>query len=139
MKIEKRDHAKDIFITIRISNPKITTLVASAFPVRGYVAGKSEAEATKEGRSIIDFYYACAGYSVYMSGNKDSVNKEESKPQLPVCIGVELLVNRKSTTADTASAPAPVHSREDPEIRKPQTHKPTHAEGDDFLSRQATI
>ncbi|OMO84575.1 hypothetical protein COLO4_21965 [Corchorus olitorius] len=54
--------------------------------------------------------------------------------------GIEnLLVNRKSTTADTASAPAHVHSREDPEIRKPQTQKPTHAEGDDFLSRQAMI
>ncbi|KAF2312364.1 hypothetical protein GH714_034374 [Hevea brasiliensis] len=105
--------------------------------VPNYIVGQSEVEASKEGRTLADFYYACAGYSVYISKDH-STDKQVAKTQLPVCVGLELLVDRRVANADNASAPAHVHGREGGrEIHQPRTHKPAHATGDDFLSRQA--
>jgi len=57
--------------------------------VPNYV-GQSEVEASKDGRTLIDFYYGCAGYSVYV--NKDlSTDKQVAKTELPVCVGLEVL------------------------------------------------
>lgn len=57
--------------------------------VPNYV-GQSEVEASKDGRTLIDFYYGCAGYSVYV--NKDlSTDKHVAKTELPVCVGLEVL------------------------------------------------
>lgn len=62
------------------------------FAVPDYVVGQSEAEASKEGRTLSDFYYGCLGYSVYMT-EKDSsaiAMKQPTKTQLPVCVGLEV-------------------------------------------------
>lgn len=61
------------------------------FAVPDHVVGQSEAEASKEGRTLADFYYGCLGYSVYMS-DKDSSTamKQHTKTQLPVCVGLEV-------------------------------------------------
>lgn len=61
------------------------------FAVPDYVVGQSEAEASKEGRTLADFYYGCLGYSVYMT-DKDSSTamKQQAKTQLPVCLGLEV-------------------------------------------------
>lgn len=58
------------------------------WPVPNYV-GQSEVEASKDGRVLSDFYYGCAGYSLY--SNKDhSTDKQVAKKELPVCVGLEV-------------------------------------------------
>lgn len=60
------------------------------FAVPDYVVGQSEAEASKEGRTLADFYYGCLGYSVYMIDKDSSAIKQQTKTQLPVCVGLEV-------------------------------------------------
>uniref|UniRef100_A0A2P2JU86 Uncharacterized protein LOC105128642 n=1 Tax=Rhizophora mucronata TaxID=61149 RepID=A0A2P2JU86_RHIMU len=119
-------------------NPRCIGIPRTLPQVPSYVVGQSEAEASREGRALLDFYYACAGYSVYV--NKDhSSDKGVTKRELPVCLGLELLVDRR-VNSQTSSAPADAYSREDGrELQSPhpRTHKPAHTLGDDFLDRQA--
>lgn len=52
--------------------------------------GETELEASKEGRSLTDFKYACVGYSVYLE-KKDSSNDVQNKQaELPFCVGLEV-------------------------------------------------
>lgn len=56
------------------------------------MVGESELEASKEGRSLSDFKYACVGYSVFLD-NKDSPGEQQEKrTELPFCIGVEVII-----------------------------------------------
>lgn len=57
-----------------------------------YIVSESEVEASKEGRSLTDFKYACVGYSIYLDKNKDATPTGDQKPraELPVCVGVEV-------------------------------------------------
>lgn len=58
-------------------------------PVPSYIVGETELEASKEGRSLNDFKYACVGYSVYL--DKNSSNDPENKQaDLPFCVGLEV-------------------------------------------------
>eukprot|EP00257_Ricinus_communis_P023589 XP_015583616.1 uncharacterized protein LOC8268606 isoform X1 [Ricinus communis] len=93
------------------SNPRCIGIPRSLNQVPNYTVAQSEVEASKEKRSLVDFYYACAGYSVYISKDHSTEN-QVTKTQLPVCVGLELLVDRRVGSANTASAPAPVHGRE---------------------------
>ncbi|KAB5547560.1 hypothetical protein DKX38_010966 [Salix brachista] len=80
------------------------------FSIPNYVE-QSEVGASKDGRVLTDFYYGCAGYSLY-SIKDHSTDKQVSKKELPVCVGLELLVDRRVATADSASAPAHIHRKE---------------------------
>lgn len=53
--------------------------------------GESELQASKEGRSLTDFRYACAGYSVHLDKKDLSSDQEEKKAELPFCVGLEVL------------------------------------------------
>ncbi|KAH7566312.1 hypothetical protein JRO89_XS08G0136200 [Xanthoceras sorbifolium] len=87
-------------------NPRCVGLPRT-LQVPNYVVGQSEVEASKDGRALLDFYYACAGYSIYANVQDVSTdNKPTRKTDLPVCVGLELLVDRKVTS----SAPAPAHT-----------------------------
>ncbi|KAJ8764364.1 hypothetical protein K2173_006104 [Erythroxylum novogranatense] len=124
-------------------NPRCVGIPRSLPQVPSYIVGQSEVEASQEGRTLTDFYYACAGYSVHVNDdNKHPSTDQEhhvTKTQLPVCVGLELLVDRRVAASDKASAPAHVHSREDGHehtFPQPQPHKsPAHPSADDFLSR----
>ncbi|XP_057967953.1 uncharacterized protein LOC131157654 [Malania oleifera] len=115
-------------------NPLCVGISRSLPQVPRYVVGESEIEASKEGRSLTDFKYACVGYSVYKDGKDPSANMQETQAELPVCVGIELLVDKRVASADHASAH--VHNREDghgyPQTR---THKPVHSGGNEFLTR----
>ncbi|KAI8537061.1 hypothetical protein RHMOL_Rhmol10G0305200 [Rhododendron molle] len=102
-----------------------------------YIVGVPKNEASREGRSLADFKYACVGYSVYSDRKGSSVDAQETQSELPICVGLEVLVDRKVNTA-VDPVPAGVQNKEDAHgFQPPRTHKPTHSAGDEFLSRQA--
>eukprot|EP00257_Ricinus_communis_P023590 XP_015583617.1 uncharacterized protein LOC8268606 isoform X2 [Ricinus communis] len=70
------------------SNPRCIGIPRSLNQVPNYTVAQSEVEASKEKRSLVDFYYACAGYSVYISKDHSTEN-QVTKTQLPVCVGLE--------------------------------------------------
>ncbi|MCD7461990.1 hypothetical protein HAX54_047513 [Datura stramonium] len=88
-------------------NPLCLGLSHSLPQVPQYIVGESEMEASKEGRSLRDFRYACVGYSVYLDQKARSADGQEVQTELPVCVGLEVLVDRKASSAETA----PGHAR----------------------------
>lgn len=83
-----------LFISLHI-------LIQLYLPVPNYVIRHSELEASEDGRVLIDFYYACVGYSVYKNVNAVSTDmlpnvndvstdKGVTRRQLPVCFGLEV-------------------------------------------------
>ncbi|KAI3959147.1 hypothetical protein MKX01_023823 [Papaver californicum] len=121
--------------------------------VPSHIVGESEVEASKEGRSLTDFKYACMGYSVHMdSKDKDpSTNPKGKHAELPFCIGIELLVDKRPAAATAGHAPghasghAPGHvpgralAHRKMEDGKPlpqlQPSKPPQPAGEEFLPR----
>ncbi|KAG2696361.1 hypothetical protein I3760_07G055800 [Carya illinoinensis] len=104
------------------------------------IGGQTDIEASKDGRSLTDFSYACVGYSVYLDriGQGLATDKQEAKTELPICVGLEVvLVDRRVSEDEPASAPAHIHNREDVsrELPQPRRHKAPISVGDDFLSR----
>ncbi|XP_058187152.1 uncharacterized protein LOC131304068 [Rhododendron vialii] len=116
-------------------NPLCVGIPRSLPQVPLYIVGVSEIEASREGRSLADFKYACVGYSVYSDRKGSSVDAQETQAELPICVGLEVLVDRKVNTA-VDPVPAGVQNKEDAHgFQPPRTHKPTHSAGDEFLSR----
>ncbi|XAR57955.1 hypothetical protein NMG60_11026275 [Bertholletia excelsa] len=115
-------------------NPLCVGLTRSLPQVK-HVIGESEIEASKKGRSLADFRYACAGYSVYADKKDPSTEKRKTQTGLPICAGLEVLVDKRVTTADSATAH--VHNKEDAQkIPQHQAQKPAHPiGGEDFLNR----
>ncbi|KAJ6739971.1 ALTERED INHERITANCE OF MITOCHONDRIA PROTEIN [Salix purpurea] len=104
-----------------VTNPRCIGIPRTLRQIPNYVE-QSEVEASKDGRVLTDFYYGCAGYSLY-SIKDHSTDKQVSKKELPVCVGLELLVDRRVATADSASAPAHIHRKEDGrELPQPQPY-----------------
>ncbi|KAK8606097.1 hypothetical protein V6N13_102858 [Hibiscus sabdariffa] len=102
-----------------------------------YIIGEPELEASKEGRTLTDFKYACVGYSVYLD-NKDSSadNNQSEKPvELPFCLGLEVLLDR--TAASNNHVPANIHKNKDNHtLPQPQTRRSsTPSTGDEFHNR----
>ena len=54
---------------------------------------KSEQEVLKDGKALLDFKYACAGYSVHRDNKSMSkTNPElEKHGELPFCMGIEVM------------------------------------------------
>ncbi|KZV25961.1 hypothetical protein F511_08906 [Dorcoceras hygrometricum] len=117
-------------------NPLCVGLTRSLPNVPRYMVGQSEMEASEEGRSITDFRYGCVGYSLYVDQKKQASNGQGTRAELPVCVGLEVLVDRRVNTPETASAPTHAHAKEDGNgLPQRRTHKPAHSTGDDFLNR----
>ncbi|KAL2905430.1 putative cysteine protease atg4 [Bienertia sinuspersici] len=116
-------------------NPRCVGFTRSLQQVPRYIVSESEVEASKEGRSLTDFKYACVGYSIYMDKNNDAPPTGDQKPraELPVCVGIELLVDKRPADHHT---PARAHNKEDdrglPQHRPPKT---PHPMGEEFLMR----
>ncbi|KAL1536629.1 hypothetical protein AAHA92_29251 [Salvia divinorum] len=108
-------------------NPLCVGLSRSLPNAPRYIVGTSEMEASKEGMILRDFKYGCVGYSIYADQKNRASDPQQSEPELPVCMGVEVLVDRKikESLADGNRLPAPQH-------RSPQ---PANVSRDEFLSR----
>jgi hypothetical protein len=53
--------------------------------------GESELEASKEGRKLANFKYACIGYSIYLDNKDSSPDSQDKTAKLPFCVGLEVL------------------------------------------------
>lgn len=116
-------------------NPVCVGITRSLPKVPRYYVGESEMEASKEGRSLSDFRYGCVGYSVYSDMKSQSGDPQETQKELPVCVGIEVLVDRKVTNAN--SAPAHAHNKDNHAIPQPRVSRPAQSASDDFFSRFA--
>ncbi|KAF8410507.1 hypothetical protein HHK36_003037 [Tetracentron sinense] len=115
-------------------NPLCVGVSGTLQQVPGYRVGKSEIEASKEGPSLTEFKYACAGYSVYLDGQDPPT--EDKRAQLPFCVGIEILLDKKDAIAE--HVPSHVHNKEDGHVLpQPPANKPANSIGEEFLSRQA--
>ncbi|MED6125786.1 hypothetical protein PIB30_072003 [Stylosanthes scabra] len=86
-----------------------------------YVVGETELEASKEGRSLANFYYACIGYSVYLDNKESSADSQDKTAKLPFCTGLEVVLEEKSSTSPAGHVPAHAHKTEEQEHR---AHRP---------------
>lgn len=50
-------------------------------------------EASKKGRSLRDFRYACVGYALYTDRKKQVADGQETQTELPVCFGLEVSIS----------------------------------------------
>ncbi|KAK8685733.1 hypothetical protein V6N13_124768 [Hibiscus sabdariffa] len=105
--------------------------------------GVAETKAQKDETDAEDFKFVCAGYSVFVSKNEDSIQKDGTKPQLPHCQGLAYLRHFviPPPPPDPVAASAFMKSMQkmkDRDVHQHQTRKPTHhSVQDDFLNRQA--
>ncbi|XP_076916496.1 uncharacterized protein LOC143576244 [Bidens hawaiensis] len=90
-------------------------------------------EASKEGRCLADFRYGCVGYSVYSDNKNQPGPVQETQKELPVCVGIEVLVDRKVTNANSPSTHA--HTKDNHSIPQPRVNRPPQSASDDFFSR----
>ncbi|TVU01114.1 hypothetical protein EJB05_53438 [Eragrostis curvula] len=89
------------------------------------LVGEIELEAIREGRNLSDFKYACVGYSIYLDDKENPMGKREKRAQaqLPICVGVELLADRRAPFKEGLSKK---------DAPQPRRYKPGHA-GDGFF------
>ncbi|XP_008812504.1 uncharacterized protein LOC103723386 isoform X2 [Phoenix dactylifera] len=114
-------------------NPMCFGISRSLPQVPGYIVGESEMEATKDGRSLSDFKYACVGYAVFLDNKDKSTEKGENQAELPFCAGIELLVDRRASNA--SHVPAHVHKEDATTRSQPRAYKPAHFSVEEFFSR----
>ncbi|KAI3978900.1 hypothetical protein MKX01_016075 [Papaver californicum] len=97
----------------------------------------SDTDASKDARNLTEFKYACVGYSVH-SHNKDHYSKDK-RAELPFCVGVELLLDKKPAAAEQVSGH--VHNKEDdrvlPQPRPYKPVKPPPSTAEELLGRFA--
>ncbi|URD94472.1 hypothetical protein MUK42_12001 [Musa troglodytarum] len=97
-------------------NPVCVGIGRTLPQVPNSIIGDSETEATKDGRSLSDFKYACVGYSVFLNKKDNTAEKPENQAELPFCVGIEILADRRTSTA--GHIPANVNKEGDGLFRK---------------------
>ncbi|XP_065033328.1 uncharacterized protein LOC135666155 isoform X3 [Musa acuminata AAA Group] len=98
------------------------------------IIGDSETEATKDGRSLSDFKYACVGYSLFLDKKDNTAEKPENQAELPFCVGIEILADRRTSTA--GHIPANVNKEVDATLHsQPHAHRPAQHSVDEFFDR----
>ncbi|CAL0329268.1 unnamed protein product [Lupinus luteus] len=102
-----------------------------------YVVGETELEASKEGRTLTNFKYACIGYSVYLDNKDSSADSKEKTAKLPFCVGLEVVLEEKQSTSHVGHVPAHAHKTEEHEHSTPQPrrYKPPGTTPEEFLNR----
>ncbi|WOK98199.1 hypothetical protein Cni_G06909 [Canna indica] len=116
-------------------NPVCVGISRSLPQVPNYVAGESETEVNKDGRSLSDFKYACVGYSVFHDKKDHHAERSDNQAELPFCAGIELLADRRVSSAD--HVPANPHNEDVAHHREHRTHRPAHSHSlaDEFFNR----
>ncbi|OWM83897.1 uncharacterized protein LOC116204092 isoform X2 [Punica granatum] len=114
--------------------PTCVGISRSLQQVPRYIVGETELQASKEGRGLSDFRYACVGYSIFLEKNAQSSDQQTKQAELPFCVGLEVLLDKRTTPAPQVQEHA--HKRDDGHaIPQRQTYKPSSSTGDDYASR----
>ncbi|RYR80125.1 hypothetical protein Ahy_A01g004902 isoform B [Arachis hypogaea] len=71
-------------------NPTCVGFSSTLQQVPPYDVGETELEASKEGRSVANFKYACLGYSFYLDNKDSSADSQDKTAKLPFCTGLEI-------------------------------------------------
>lgn len=125
-------------------NPRCVGFTRSLQQVPSYIVSESEVEASKEGRSLTEFKYACVGYSIYLNNKNEAAplnGEQKPRAELPVCVGVELLVDKRPVDHNAPApipASAPSHAQNKEDDRGLPQHRPSktpHLMGEEFLVR----
>ncbi|KAG4988333.1 hypothetical protein JHK85_031316 [Glycine max] len=119
-------------------NPTCVGFSRTLQQVPPFVVGESELEASKEGRSLTNFKYACVGYSVYLDNKDSSADSQDKTAKLPFCVGLEVVLEEKASNSHAGHVPA-THKTED-EHAAPQPRRyipPNHTT--EFLNRQVEV
>ncbi|KAJ1440940.1 hypothetical protein SESBI_01615 [Sesbania bispinosa] len=118
-------------------NPTCVGFSRTLQQVPPYVVGETELEASKEGRSLTNFKYACIGYSVYIDNKDSSAETHDKTAKLPFCVGLEVVLEEKSSTSPVSHVPARAHKAEEHEHATPQPrrHQPPNTAAEEFLNR----
>ncbi|KAI4375682.1 hypothetical protein MLD38_013523 [Melastoma candidum] len=104
--------------------------------VPGYTSGNPNSETSKDGLALLDFRYACLGYSVFLEKSDQSSNPQDKQPNLPFCVGLEVLLDKRNNSAGTEHAPAHVRKHEDTHaFPQRRAYNTTTSTGDDYFSR----
>ncbi|MED6131536.1 hypothetical protein PIB30_010582 [Stylosanthes scabra] len=103
-------------------NPTCIGISNTLPQVPPYVVGETELEASKEGRSLANFYYACIGYSVYLDNKESSADSQDKTAKLPFCTGLEVVLEEKSSTSPGGHVPTHAHKTEEQEHRAHRPH-----------------
>ncbi|KAL1362213.1 hypothetical protein AAHE18_03G063900 [Arachis hypogaea] len=110
-----------------------------------YVVGETELEASKEGRSLANFKYACLGYSVYLDNKDSSADSQDKTAKLPFCTGLEVVLEERSSTSPAGQVPVNAHkegahrphpqSQSQPQPQPRRYNKPPNTTAEEFLNR----
>ncbi|KAK2379508.1 hypothetical protein QL285_067301 [Trifolium repens] len=113
-------------------NPTCYGLSRTLQQVPPYVVGESELEASKEGRKLANFKYACIGYSIYLDNKESSPDSQDKTAKLPFCVGLEVVSEVNSSTSPVGQVPAHAHKTND---REHAIRKPPNTSAEEFLNR----
>ncbi|XP_004506406.1 uncharacterized protein [Cicer arietinum] len=118
-------------------NPTCYGLSRTLQQVPPYVVSESELEASKEGRSLKNFKYACIGYSIYLDNKDSPPDSQEKTAKLPFCVGLEVVSEVNSSTSSVGHVPAHARKTEEREqaIPQPRFAKPPNTTAEEFLNR----
>ncbi|KAK4758485.1 hypothetical protein SAY87_019786 [Trapa incisa] len=114
--------------------PTCVGISRSLQQVPRYVVGETESQASKEGRTLLDFRYACIGYSVFLEKNGQPSDQQKKEAELPFCVGLEVLLDKRTTPTPQVQE----HARKNEDyhtFRQQRTHEPANTIADDYLSR----
>ncbi|KAK6946321.1 hypothetical protein RJ641_013865 [Dillenia turbinata] len=122
-------------------NPTCVGISRSLPQVPRYNVGESELEAAKEGRTLTDFKYACVGYSVYLDKKGTSTDEDVKAAELPLCVGLEILLDKRPASASQSPAPAHAQRKEDghSHTHPPRMYKPPHVVGNEFVRNAGLV
>ncbi|KAK4258564.1 hypothetical protein QN277_005002 [Acacia crassicarpa] len=96
-------------------NPTCVGFSRTLQQVPSSVVGETELEATKKGRSLTDFKYACVGYSVYLDNKNSSADQHDKTAMLPFCLGLEVVLDKVPSSAAAGHVPPAAQKNDESE------------------------
>ncbi|CAM8907251.1 unnamed protein product [Rhodiola kirilowii] len=121
-------------------SPRCVGISRTLQQVPNYIVDETEAELYKTGQQLAEFRYSCIGYSVYMDKKGAGADHLNKQAELPFCVGIEILMNKKVTESAADNVPIHSHRNEDgTSSPQPRTQKPAPVPApfprDEFLNR----
>uniref|UniRef100_A0A7N0ZQT4 DUF8204 domain-containing protein n=1 Tax=Kalanchoe fedtschenkoi TaxID=63787 RepID=A0A7N0ZQT4_KALFE len=126
-------------LSSKSQNPRCVGISRTLQQVPNYIVEESEADLHKNGQQLEDFRYSCIGYSVYMDNKGASGDQHNKRAELPFCVGMEVLMNKKDVESAANRETVQKYNEDARNSPQPRIHKPAPAPApsarDEFLNR----